>query len=402
MVFSVIDYPLMYNYMRFTCASREMNMPRLAGTRLTDTYVKRIKPRDKVFEIRDAGQQGLVLRVHPSGTKKFVAQLNRSTRSTLGDASLIKVKTAQQWVRKILTDFEDGKDVGRKKSPALSLKDYLEGEFTDWQKTHSKHGERDTRRLVATLGRLGSSKLGKLTHRKIDRWKIDRASIVKPATLNRELASLKSALNRAVEWSLLDENPAKHVKAIKDDAGKRARYLDKKERKRLHKALKACESPYLPVMVNLILHTGLRRGEVFSLCWEDIDLDAPILHVRAANAKSSKDRYIPLNKNAVTLLKGWRLRSGNREGLVFRNPAGYQLRDIKRQWIKLMKAAEISDFRFHDLRHDFASRLVQASVDLYRVKDLLGHSTITLTERYSHLQPRHLLDAVQKLESSKG
>jgi integrase len=153
-------------------------------------------------------------------------------------------------------------------------------------------------------------------------------------------------------------------------------------------------------MVNLILHTGLRRGEVFSLCWEDIDLDSPILHVRAANAKSSKDRYIPLNKDVVTLLKGWRLRSGNREGLVFRNPAGYQLRDIKRQWIKLMKAAEISDFRFHDLRHDFASRLVQASVDLYRVKDLLGHSTITLTERYSHLQPRHLRDAVQKLETS--
>ena len=78
---------------------------------------------------------------------------------------------------------------------------------------------------------------------------------------------------------------------------------------------------------------------------------------------------------------------------------GYPFRDIKRQWLKLMRTAKIKNFRFHDLRHTFASELVRGGVDLYQVKELLGHSTIQLTERYSHVRPEELQSAVAVLES---
>ena len=106
---------------------------------------------------------------------------------------------------------------------------------------------------------------------------------------------------------------------------------------------------------------------------------------------------IPLNSVAVQTLTRWQ-KQGDSDGLVFPNPVTkLPMRDIKTAWLQLMKDAQIEDFRFHDLRHDFASRLVMHGVVLYRVKELLGHGSISMTERYAHLAPEALAEAVEVL-----
>ena len=155
---------------------------------------------------------------------------------------------------------------------------------------------------------------------------------------------------------------------------------------------------YLTPLVLTVLHTGLRRAEARSLKWEQIDLGhTPKLTVRAAQAKSGRTRHIPLNTAAVDLLKVWKGQGGDKD-LVFPNPVtGTQMQKLKTSWPNLMRGAQIEDFRFHDLRHDFASQLVMKGVDLYRVKELLGHGSIEITQRYAHLAPHTLAEAVEVL-----
>ena len=136
-----------------------------------------------------------------------------------------------------------------------------------------------------------------------------------------------------------------------------------------------------------------------SLAWGNVKLDEniPRLIVKAAHAKSNVTRYVPLNSEAIAVVRRWKAQ-GNGKGLVFPNPdTGKCMDNISTSWRNLMVSAAIKEFRFHDLRHDFASQLVMKGIDLYRIKDLLGHSSIQMTERYSHLSDEALAEAVEVL-----
>ncbi len=137
---------------------------------------------------------------------------------------------------------------------------------------------------------------------------------------------------------------------------------------------------------------------MLSLKWDQVALGSnPRVTIKAGYAKSNSTRHVPLNSEAVAVMKRWK-GQGSGHSWVFPNPVtGYRIEKLKTSWPNLMDAADIQDFRFHDLRHDFASRLVMAGVDLYRVRDLLGHGSIEMTERYSHLAPAALAEAVETL-----
>lgn len=144
--------------------------------------------------------------------------------------------------------------------------------------------------------------------------------------------------------------------------------------------------------------SGLRRGELFKLRWRNVDLDRAQIKVLAS--KANKTRTVALPPSAVRLLRNWRDTNKivDLQGHVFLNPETRKaLVDIKRSWRTLCKRAKVLDFRFHDCRHDYASNLVMRGVDLYVVRDLLGHSSIALTERYAHLHPSAHADAVKLL-----
>ena len=161
-----------------------------------------------------------------------------------------------------------------------------------------------------------------------------------------------------------------------------------------------CYSNYLMPMVLVALKTGLRRSELLSLEWTDIVLESSSqIYVRGQNTKNSQSRVVPLNDEAVSILKDWKVfceASPVKSDLVFANPvSGKQMTEIGSAWDRVLKKAGIDAFRFHDLRHTFASKLAKKGVDLNTIRELMGHADITMTLRYAHLSPGHLSDAVR-------
>jgi integrase len=155
-------------------------------------------------------------------------------------------------------------------------------------------------------------------------------------------------------------------------------------------ALEGSYADHLTPIVLVAINTGLRRGELLSLEWSDMNLEARMLTVRSEHSKSGKQRHVPLNAEALTVLKQWKSQAGQ-------GPSVFGIASIKSSWAALLTTAKVENFRFHDLRHHFASRLVMAGVDLNTVRELLGHADLTMTLRYAHLAPEHLAAAVEKL-----
>ena len=136
--------------------------------------------------------------------------------------------------------------------------------------------------------------------------------------------------------------------------------------------------------------TGLRRGELFKLTWSDVDFRSGQLTVRASTAKAGKTRHVPMNPEVIETLKAWKKDGASDKDFVFVTPQGQPIIDPKKAFNALVQTARISNFTWHDLRHDFASKLAMRGVDLLTIKELLGHSSVQMTEVYAHLQPdRH-------------
>jgi len=153
---------------------------------------------------------------------------------------------------------------------------------------------------------------------------------------------------------------------------------------------------YLKPMILLSLNTGVRQGELFSLEWSSVVEDATIT-VQSGKSKSRRTRHIPLNKEARQTLAHWRDQTDG-QSLVFTSDKGRAFDNVRTAWEKLLIDASIVDFHWHDMRHHFASRLVMAGVPLNTVRELLGHSDIKMTLRYSHLAPGHMREAVELLK----
>jgi len=227
----------------------------------------------------------------------------------------------------------------------------------------------------------------------MEKWRNKRlADGVKPATTNRQMNTIKGCLSRAVEWGVIDNHDLRKVKALQVDNSK-IRYLNSDEETRLRDSLKNCNTNFLEPIVLIAMNTGMRKGELLSLEWDHVNLDNKILTVDFLNAKSGSTRHIPLNTEAFNTLKNWQKRSDS-IGFVFKGKNHQQLKDFPLIWHAVLDEAKITKFRFHDIRHHFASKLVMASVDLNTVRELLGHSDLKMTLRYAHLAPEHKAAAV--------
>lgn len=211
----------------------------------------------------------------------------------------------------------------------------------------------------------------------VERYKRERAKVVSPATVNRELALLKHLFNLATTWGqYAGLNPLRAVKFLAEDNFK-FRTLSPDEEKKLIR----CASPYLQDLIVFAINTGLRLGDILNLNWEEVDLDKGV--IRRTVQKNSRILELPLNERAETVVRAWH---GMRKcQYVFYNPeTGDQFKDL---WLGLKKAcrkAEIEGVTWHTFRHTFASRLTRHGADLVTVKELLGHSDVSVTMRYAH------------------
>jgi integrase len=235
----------------------------------------------------------------------------------------------------------------------------------------------------------------------------------KPGTVNRSVTALKAVLNHAVTEGWLAANPLARLAKLSEDEHARVRYLTTDERKRFLAALDAreaairawrpstCNRTFADVVKPLILtamNTGLRQGELFNLTWEDYADGVITARTRKTKGARIKVRRVPVPVSGCAVLQAWQAQLQTDTGLIFPSPhGGGRMKTIAKSWNDLMRRAEISNFRFHDLRHHYASTLVMRRVDLHTVQMLLGHSDPKMTMRYAHLAPEHLREAVAVL-----
>jgi integrase len=289
-------------------------------------------------------------------------------------------------------------------------------------------GANRPRTAAYTLGRLKRCfggwylwKLSEITTELVEDWKVDRfREGCTSSTVLRDIATLSAVLTRAVKMGKLDDNPVRRVDKPKIDRRPQVRHLDTDEEARLRRALihrdqKAQKmrksanlwrrkrrkeelatlsyfADHLTPAVLISINTGLRRGELPALTWADVNVHERNLTVRSHSAKTGDTRHVPLNDEALETLKRWRKQNLHHER-VFPITTSF-----KTAWAALLEEAQIATrFRWHDLRHHFASRLVQAGVPLNTVRELLRHGSMAMTIRYAHLAPDQKREAVDKL-----
>ena len=408
-------------------------------TKITKKFLKEIKPSQDPLKIFDTDLRGFLLRVQPSGYSCYYVECRnsagRKVTYRIGPADRLTLAEAREEAQSVLARFELKADPAqeKRKAKAKTLNQFLENLYYPWLEQNHKSWKRTKARLGFVAKTLGSKRLSELNTWTIEQWrnKARKDRECKAITLNRDVATLRAALSKAVEWGIIDEHPIKGVKKLKEtDSEPKIRYLSQDEEKRLWAALDARDErirakrdsgnawrrerdmeeeldlrtvafvDHLRPIIITALHTGLRRGEIFGLEWRDVDFDKKTLTVRPANAKSGKLRVVPLNTDVLASLQAWRAQS-NRADLVFPGPNGTRLDNIDTSWHRMLDEAKIAGFRFHDLRHTFCSRLVQKGVPLTVVRDLAGHSDFKLTLRYSHLTEQNKADAVVLLEAAR-
>jgi integrase len=395
-----------------------------------NNLVKQLRPAAKPFEVRDTRVKGFLLRVQPSGSMTYYAEYGRGKRISLGRSEVLAPDKARQRAKDILAGAQFGEDPmeERRVAKAHTLRSFLAEEYEPWAKANIRTAAATVARLKTSFAEHLDKKLDELTPWLIEKWRAGRLkSGAKPATVNRDLDDLKSSLTKAVAWGVIEANPIASVKRSKTDGSRSARFLSADEEARLRRALDDREerirrerdsanawrderqyeqlsdlragalANYLKPLVLVSLHTGARRGELFALTWQSVDLDAARITVHGATAKSGTTRHIPLNSEALAVLRGWHERAADKAGLVFPGKDGAAFNNVRRSWEGVLAAAQITRFRWHDLRHTFASKLVMAGVDLNTVRELLGHSDYKMTQRYAHLAPEHKAAAVAKL-----
>ena len=165
---------------------------------------------------------------------------------------------------------------------------------------------------------------------------------------------------------------------------------------------------YLKPLVLLAMNTGIRKGDILALTWKDVDFVAKTLSFIPGKTDSSPSAnllHVPMNKTVIDALSTWKGQAADTSpsALIFPSAKkkGAHIISIKRAWGTLLKAAQIENFRWHDMRHDFASRLVSQGTLLNDVRELLGHADIKMTLRYAHLAPENKLKAVELLDAKK-
>ena len=205
---------------------------------------------------------------------------------------------------------------------------------------------------------------------------------VSNATVNRMLALIRAVLNRAVkEWEWLDKSP--HVRLLPEEQG-RVRWLTFEESQRLISEL----PDHLATMARFTLATGLRSSNVTSLEWSQVDLQRRCAWIHADQAKGKKSIAVPLNNDALAVIRS---QIGKHENVVFTykgKPISGQL--STKAWWKALKRAEIDNFRWHDLRHTWASWHIQNGTPIHILQELGGWTDADMVRRYAHLSPNHL------------
>lgn len=413
-----------------------MEQPVPITAKITNSSIKNLRVSDK--RLNDSEISGFHARISDKGRIHYYLYYRVGSKQAnykLGTHGAISPSEARELAAIKAGEIARGVDVQsersneRKKAEqqrANRLDNYLSGVYRPWLAARNpKTVDRIVRSIEYGFADFLKLPLEEINAKRIESWRSQRrAEEMKPATINRYINCLKGAMSRAVDWGYIDSHNLSKVKQYQVDQGV-VRYLSDDETKRLAEAIENRNERYrnerdsankfreargyhllpslrymryvdcLEPVIIMAMNTGMRKGEIFSLKWSDINLEQRQLVVQADNSKSGKHRVIPLNSKVMSMLEDWTKQSLSI--YVFEGEEGKPITDIKKSFSAILDDAKITNFRFHDFRHHFASRLVMAGQDLNTVRELLGHADLKMTIRYAHLAPEHKARAVELL-----
>jgi len=329
--------------------------------------------------------------------------------------SFKKKKDAEAELGKRVSLIAEGRYLDVKKEYKTTLKEVIEKYEENFQnqasfQTGKRHYVENFKEYFGESTLLANIEYMNLeTYRNHLRQKITKNMTIRSdASVNREMSCLHHVFTKAVEWGMIEQNPfSKGKSLILKENNKRLRFLTEEE---IPKLLDVCPE-YLGNIVECALNTGMRRGEILGLKWDQIRNGFIYLD----KTKTNESRQIPVNDSLESLFKDIRKKHGFKSKHVFlydgqiieaktgkvRNPnkdgKAKPVTEMKRSFNSALERAGIVDFRFHDLRHTFASQLLLKGGTLKDIQELLGHKTMTMTLRYAHLTQEHKRKAVNLL-----
>ena len=342
---------------------------------------KGIYKRGNVFWIAYAGLDGKVVRESSKSTKFRDAEtLLIKRRQSIREGQMPEIKRiANHTFSELVTDYlkwaERQRAYTKKESVINQLKD-----------------------------RFGQFQLRRFDTRLIEAYQGERLQVGnKPATINRHIATLKHMFTKAVEWDMVEDDTLKRIRRAKllEENNRRLRYLSTEECQALINACTKQLKHLQPILI-MALNTGMRKGEILNLKWDDVDLKHGFILL--AHTKNGERREIPINGSLRATLEELHKGTTKRPRKVHVPYVFYDYKsekpygNIHHSFTTACKRASIRDFRFHYLRHCFASHLVMSGIDLTTVKELLGHKNLAMTLRYAHLAPSHKVKAVDVLD----
>lgn len=386
---------------------------------ITDLYIQKlICPQGKRhLEVFDSELIGFYIDIQASGRKSFRVRIRTRGKLrivTIGEPSILSVDEA----RKIATELIRQAKLGIGLIPTQlhclgpTTEDFFLSKYLPYVKSYKRSWISDDSMIRNhIIPKIGSLHMGSISPPDVavflEKMKSESYAI---GTCNRALVLIRYGFELAIRWKTqgVEVNPAKEIKNLKDD-NRIERFLSNAQAESLLNAVKQSESEMLQHIVLFLIYTGARKREVLDAKWRDIDWDQKSW--RIPKTKSGKVRHVPLSTGAYEVLStlkslllnghwGYELKPGSFDEVsdryIFMNTrTGKAYISFYYSWHAARVRAGMPEFRVHDLRHSFASFLVNAGRSLYEVQDLLGHADIRTTSRYAHLSRERLISAVQ-------
>ncbi|TCV86659.1 site-specific integrase [Sulfurirhabdus autotrophica] len=334
------------------------------------------------------GQGTFYLRSKNIAGKTCHQHIGRTTDISLTDArkqaKILKAEIA-------LGADPRGQEKARKE--ILLFSDFFENHYLPYVIPRKRSWKRDEELYRLRIkGVLGSKRLNTITRLAIQNFHSAlKAEGLAAATCNHHVKLIKHSLNLAIDWDMLEINPAARIPLFFED-NKKENYLDDEQLQSLLAVLYSDPDHMASRIALFLLSTGCRLNEALSAKWSDVDMVKRIFIVRAINSKSKRLRSVPLNDSALAVLS--QLDTEETFDYLFINlKTEKPITSINRTWTRLRNRAGLPHLRIHDLRHMYASFLVNSGRQIYEIKQILGHADIKTTERYAHLSTKTLQNA---------
>lgn len=307
------------------------------------------------------------------------------------DVDVDEARSRAKAIRASITLGADPRAEEKARRAVLTFDAFFTEHYLPHAKVHKRTWKKDSRLYALKLKKaFGQKRLNQITRQEVQSLLVTlRNEGMSPAYADHFVKLLRHSLNLAVEWEMLDRNPVARIRLFNAD-NKVEHYLETDELQRLLAVLSAHRNRTVCSIALFLLSTGARLNEVLKARWKDVDTANRVWRIPASNSKSKKVRSVPLNDAALEVLN--RLDT-QVEYLFINRKTGKAYTTIHKVWERIRKAAKLPHLRIHDLRHQYASFLVNSGRTLYEVQHILGHSDPMVTQRYAHLSTKSLQDA---------